>query len=62
MVRNSPYDIQVGDVRQLNALLGELSVVLTQGFLWLLPVAPEIPRVSRVHICALEVPLKTLTR
>lgn len=53
-----PDDIRVDDVGQIGALLGETSDVLMQGFIWLLPVALEILRVSGVYVCALEVPPK----
>jgi hypothetical protein len=38
-----PDDVRVGDVGQLDALLGKPSDVLSQGFPWLLAAAPEIP-------------------
>jgi hypothetical protein len=51
-------DIRVGDVGQLGALLRKSPDVLPQGFPWLLAAASEIPRVPRVHVCALEVSSK----
>jgi hypothetical protein len=50
-----PDDIRVGDVGQLGALLRKPPDVLSQGFLWLLAAASEIPRVPRAHVRALEV-------
>jgi hypothetical protein len=50
-----PNDVRVGDVGQLGALLGKPPDVLSQGFPWLLAVAPEIPRVPRAHVRPLEI-------
>jgi hypothetical protein len=50
-----PYDVRVGDVGQLGALLRKSLDVLPQGFPWLLAAASEIPRVPRAHVRALEV-------
>ena len=50
-----PYNISVGDVRQLVALTGEASDVPMEGFFGLLLVVLEVPWVSRVLVCALEV-------
>jgi hypothetical protein len=43
-------------------LIGEPTNVFTQALVLLLLATPEIQRVPRVHVCALEVPPKTLTR
>jgi hypothetical protein len=53
-----PDDIRVGDVGQLGVLLRKPPDVLPQGLPWLLAAASEIPRVPRVHVCALEVSSK----
>jgi hypothetical protein len=53
--KKSPDDVRVGDIGKPNALLGETSYVLVQGFVGLLSIAPKVPRVTRVHICTLEV-------
>jgi hypothetical protein len=50
-----PYDVRVGDVGQLGALLRKSPDILPQGFPWLLAAASEIPRVPRAHVRALEV-------
>ena len=49
------YNVGVGDVGQLVALLGEVPDVLTKSFIGLLSVVFEIPWVPRTRICALEV-------
>ena len=54
------YDVGVGDVRQLVALLGEALDVSTKGFLSLLSTIFEIPWVPRTLVCALEVPHEDL--
>lgn len=46
---------QVGDVGQLDALLGESPDVVVHGFIRLLPTAPKVLGVTGVHVCALEV-------
>jgi hypothetical protein len=48
-------DLRVGDTRELGALLGEATDVVTQGFVRLLTAQSEIPRISRAYVCALEV-------
>ena len=53
--QESSYDVGVGDVRQLVALLGEASDVPMKRFPRLLLVVLEIPWVPRVRVCALEV-------
>ena len=50
-----PYNVDIGDVRQLIALLGEASDVPTEGFSGLLSVVLKVPWVSRVLVCALKV-------
>jgi hypothetical protein len=55
-------DVRVGDVGELGTLIGEPTNVFTQALVLLLLATPEIQRVPRVHVCALEVPPKTLTR
>jgi len=37
-------------------LLGESHDEVSEGLIGLLPAAPEVPGVSRTHICTLEVP------
>ena len=54
------YDVGVGDVGQLIALLGEAPDVPTKSFLRLLSVVFEIPWVPRTRVCALEVSHKNL--
>ena len=49
------YNISVGDVRELVALLGEALDVPTEGFFGLLSIVFEVPWVSRALVCALEV-------
>ena len=49
------YNIGVGDVRQLVALLGEVLDVPTKSFPDLLSIVFEIPWVPRTRVCALEV-------
>jgi len=49
-------DVGVRDVGELGALLVESPDEVSKGLIGLLPVAPEVPGVPRVHICALEVP------
>ena len=49
------YHVGVDDVRELVALLGEAPDVPMVGFSGLLPIVLEVPRVSRVLVCALEV-------
>ena len=48
-------DLDVGDARELGAMLGEASHVVAQGFVGLLSTPSEIPGVPRVHVGALEV-------
>jgi hypothetical protein len=48
-------DIRVSSIGKLNALPGEAPDVLAKSLIRLLPVAPEVLRVARVHIGALEV-------
>jgi hypothetical protein len=48
-------DPDVSDAGELSALLGEVSDVVTQGFVGLLLAPSEIPGVPRVHVSALEV-------
>ena len=49
-------DVGVGDVGELGALLGESPNEVSEGFIRLLPAAPEVLGVPRAHISALEVP------
>ena len=58
--QESSYNIGVGNVRQLVALLGEASDVPMKGFSRLLSTVLEIPWVPRVLVCALEVSHKDL--
>ena len=53
--QESSYDIGVGDVRQLVALLGEAPNVPMKSFPGLLSAVFENPWVPRMHVCALEV-------
>ena len=48
-------DLDVGDARELGALLGEASNVVVKGFVGLLLAPSEIPGVPRAHVSALEV-------
>ena len=54
------YDIGVGDVRELVALLGEAQDVPIEGLTGLLMVVLKVLWVPRVLVCALEVPYKDL--
>jgi len=49
-------DVEVCDVGELGALLGESPDEVSEGLIGLLPAGPEVPGVSRAHVCALEVP------
>jgi hypothetical protein len=49
-------DVGVDDFGDLNVLLGEPTNVFTQALVLLLSTTLEIPRIPRVHVCALEVP------
>ena len=51
-------DVRVCDVGELGALLGESPNEVSERLVRLLPAAPEIPGISKTHICALEVPDK----
>ena len=53
--QESSYDVGVGDVGQLVALLGEAPDVPMEGFISLLAAVLEVPWVPRVLVCALEV-------
>jgi len=53
-----PDDVGVCDVGVLGALLRESPDEVSERLIGLLPAAPEVPRVSRMHVCALEVPDK----
>jgi hypothetical protein len=55
-------DVGVGDVGELGAMLGEPTNVFTQALVLVQLTTPKIPRVCGAHVCALEVPPKTLTR
>ena len=58
--QQSSYNIGIGDVRQLIALLGESPDVSTEGFSGLLLAVFEIPWVPRMLVRALEVLHKDL--
>ena len=58
--QKSSYDVDVGDVRQLIALLGEASDVPMNGFPGLLSAVFEIPWVLRTLVCALKIPHEDL--
>ena len=53
--QESSYNVIIGDVRQLIALLGEASDVPMEGFSGLLLAVFEIPWVPRMLVRALEV-------
>ena len=53
--QESSYDINVGDIEQLVALLGEAPDVPLKSFPGLLSAVLQIPRVPRARVCALEV-------
>ena len=53
--QESSYNVSIDDVRQLVALPGEAPDVPTEGFSGLLPIVLEVPWISRVLVCALEV-------
>ena len=53
--KKSSYNVVVGDIRQLVALLGEAPDVPMKGFSGLLSIVFEISWVPRMRVCALEV-------
>jgi hypothetical protein len=53
-------DIGIGNVGQVIALPGEMSDVVTEGLMWLLPVVLEVPGVLRACVGALKVPHEDL--
>ena len=53
-----PDDVGVCDVGELGTLFGESPDEVLEGLIRLLPTAPEVPGISRMHVCALEVPDK----
>jgi hypothetical protein len=53
-------DIGISNVGQLDALPGEVTDVFAESFIRLLAAAPEVPRVARAHVGALEVPHENL--
>jgi len=53
--QKSSYDVGVGDIGQLIALLGEAPDIPTKSFLGLLSAVFEIPWVTRMRVCAQEV-------
>ena len=55
------YHVDVGDVRELVALSGEVTDVPTVGLTGLLTVVLEVPWVPRALVCALKVPRKDLS-
>ena len=56
--QESSYNVGIGDVRKLVALLGEAPDVPTEGLTGLLSAVLEVPWVPRAFVCALEVPTK----
>ena len=48
-------DLDVGDVGELGALLGEALHVVTQGLIGLLATLFEVPGVPRAHVRSLEI-------
>ena len=54
-LEESVDDLDVGDVGELGALLGEAPHVVAQGLVGLLETPFGVPGVLRVHICALEI-------
>ena len=58
--QESFYDVDIGDVGQLIALLAEAPDVPMEGFSSLPPIVFEVPWVPRALVCALEVPHKDL--
>ena len=60
--QESSYNVSIGDVRQLVALLGEALDVPMEGLSGLLLVVLEIPWVPRMLVCALEVPHEDLSQ
>ena len=58
--QESSYDVSIGDVGQLVALLGEAPNLPTKSFPRLLSIVFEIPWVPRTRVCALEVSHKDL--
>jgi hypothetical protein len=57
-----PDDLGVNDIRELGALLRELTNVFAEALVLPLQTTPEIPRVPGAYVPALEVPPKALTR
>jgi hypothetical protein len=51
-----PDDVGVCDVGELGALFGESPDEISEGLIRLLPTAPEVPGISKTHVCALEIP------
>ena len=58
--KESSYDVGIGDVGQLIALLGEASNVPTKSFSRLLSIVFEIPWVLRTLVYALKVSYEDL--
>ena len=56
------YNVGVGDISELVALLGEAPDVPTEGFTSLLVAILEVPWVPWALVCALEVPHKDLLK
>jgi len=48
----------VGDVRELGALVGEASSILSERFSRFLLALTEVPRIAGVYVSPLEVPFK----
>jgi hypothetical protein len=48
-------DIDISDIGQLIALFGEMSDVVMEGLVWLLPTVLEVPGVPRTCVGALKV-------
>jgi len=57
-----PNNIRVSYVGELGALLGETPDEVSKGLARLLATAREIPGVTGVYVCALEVPNKDLNQ
>ena len=51
-------DVGVGDIGELDALLGKSVDVLPQILVLLLSTALKVPRILGVHVCVLEIPPK----
>jgi hypothetical protein len=57
-IEESHDDVGVSNVGKLGALFGETPDIVMERLIWLLFTTPKVPRVARVHVGPLEVPLE----